>query len=251
MPLATIDSGALLEHIADACEAGRGGWVVTANLDILQTFVSREDDRTAYLAADVRVADGMPLVWAATVQGQPLPERIAGATLSLALIERAAARGWPVLLLGGAPGSAERAAARLGQTHPELMVVARSDLQFADPPSREQVAVALELSKSQGSRIVLVGLGSPKQELVIQHLREELSDAWFVGVGGTFGFMAGDVPRAPAALQRVGLEWAHRLAQDPRRLAYRYLVRNLPFMMRVLTQSAWQRWSSSRAGVRE
>lgn len=246
MPIAAIDSVGLLERVTAACGAGHGGWIVTANLDILQHFHQRADAREAYLAAEIRVADGMPLLWAARAQGDHLPERVAGSTFSPALIARAAQHGWPVLLLGGSPGSAERAAANLLGRFPNLDIRARSDLHFAEPPRREEITNARRLIEEHQSRIVLVGLGSPKQELVIRELRHGLSRVWFIGVGGTFGFLAGDLPRAPAALQSLGLEWAYRLAQEPRRLARRYLWRNLPFAVRLLTTSAIRGFRSHR-----
>lgn len=240
MPIDAVTSVGLLAHIATACSEGRGGWVVTANLDILQHFRGRSDAREAYLAADLRIADGMPLLWAARAQGESLPERVTGSTFSMALVELAAARGWELALLGGSPGTAERAAARLQTIVPGLRVSARSDLRFSEVPTPDQVQAALA-SLPTTVRIVLVGLGSPKQEFAIRALRPSLPKAWFVGVGGTFDFLAGEQSRAPTALQRVGLEWAYRLAREPRRLAHRYLVRNLPFLFLVLSSSTMRR----------
>jgi N-acetylglucosaminyldiphosphoundecaprenol N-acetyl-beta-D-mannosaminyltransferase len=243
MPIAALRSSELLDRIEAACERAEGGWVVTVNLDILQHFCSTQGADEAYLAADLRVADGMPLLWAARAQGDALPERVAGSTFSSALVERAAKHGWPVALLGGSPGSAERAADKLRSSLPGLRISARSDLRFAQPPSPAEVALARDALPAE-TRIVLVGLGSPKQELLIKAIKQSFPQAWFIGVGGTFGFLAGDQPRAPVLLQRAGLEWAYRLALEPRRLSHRYLVRNLPFLARVLALSVLRRWRS-------
>jgi N-acetylglucosaminyldiphosphoundecaprenol N-acetyl-beta-D-mannosaminyltransferase len=249
MPIEAVTSADLLEHIAAACLEGRGGWVVTANLDILQHFCGRSDAREAYLAADLRIADGMPLLWAARAQGESLPERVTGSTFSMALVEVAAARGWELALLGGSPGTAERAATRLKTMFAGLRVSARSDLRFSEVPTPDQVQEALG-SLPKNVRIVLVGLGSPKQEFAIRELRPSLPAAWFIGVGGTFDFLAGEQSRAPVALQRVGLEWAYRLAREPKRLAHRYLVRNLPFLFRVLGSSTLRRLRARGTGGR-
>jgi N-acetylglucosaminyldiphosphoundecaprenol N-acetyl-beta-D-mannosaminyltransferase len=88
---------------------------------------------------------------------------------------------------------------------------------------------------------VFVGLGFPKQEQLVARLVADLPAAWFVGCGAAIPFAAGDFKRAPAWVQRAGLEWAFRLASEPRRLAGRYLGRDLPFAVRLLAVSAWQR----------
>src|SRR5262249_7804430 len=106
-----------------------------------------------------------------------------------------------------------------------------------DASSRERVAAALEQS---GADLVLVALGSPKQEQLIADLRARLPRAWWIGIGISFSFVAGRVVRAPRWMQRLGLEWVHRLAQEPRRLARRYLVDGLPFAASLLAGSAWR-----------
>ena len=91
-----------------------------------------------------------------------------------------------------------------------------------------------------------MALGSPKQELLIEALRDALPQAWMFGCGITLSFMAGDIRRAPHWMQRAGLEWVHRLAQEPRRLGGRYLLQNLPFTLGQLLRAA----SSGRPGAR-
>jgi N-acetylglucosaminyldiphosphoundecaprenol N-acetyl-beta-D-mannosaminyltransferase len=97
--------------------------------------------------------------------------------------------------------------------------------------------------------IVYVALGFPKQERLISALREEFPATWFLGVGISLSFLCGQVARAPAWMIRLGLEWLHRLLQEPRRLARRYLVDDMPFAVRLFAQAAWQRLSRRR--VRE
>lgn len=241
MPLAVLSHDQLLAHISAALANSVGGWVVTANLDILLHFERNALAREAYLAADLRVADGMPLVWASRLQRSPLPERVAGSTLTVALAASAARAGWRVLLLGGSPGTAERAAEAWRKSHPELAVLGDSGHKFTSPPNDDEVQRAIDLVESHGSQIVLVGLGSPKQELLIQRMRSRLPGTWFVGVGGTFSFLAGDVTRAPVLLQGIGLEWLHRLVQDPKRLGKRYLLDNMPVFFRLMAASARKR----------
>jgi N-acetylglucosaminyldiphosphoundecaprenol N-acetyl-beta-D-mannosaminyltransferase len=243
MSIANLESDALLEHIVDSIAGGAGGWLVTANLDILLRHAEDPEARRAYSRASLRVADGMPLIWASRIQGQPLPERIAGSTFMYSVVEQCAARGWGVFLLGGAPGSAEDAAEVLREKYPGLTVEARSDLMFSAVPTLDQVDETAALLARQPWKVVLVGLGSPKQEHLIEQLRARVPSAWLIGVGGSFSFVSGRVARAPRWAQDHGLEWAHRLAQEPRRLARRYLVENLPFLGRLLANSVRKRFA--------
>jgi N-acetylglucosaminyldiphosphoundecaprenol N-acetyl-beta-D-mannosaminyltransferase len=197
--------------------------------------------RALYDLADVRVADGMPLLWAARLQGDPLPERVAGSTLVGQIAERAAVEGRSLYLLGGAPGASARAAEVLCQRLPALRVLGSSSPLLSDPPAPAEIApLAAELGRLRPD-LVLVGLGSPKQEKLIRELRPVLPGSWMMGVGISFSFLAGDVRRAPRWMQRTGLEWIHRLAQEPRRLARRYLVEDLPFSFALFAHAFRQR----------
>jgi N-acetylglucosaminyldiphosphoundecaprenol N-acetyl-beta-D-mannosaminyltransferase len=243
MPIVAATGEQFLSTVLAHLDAGSGGWVVTVNLDILLHFERDPRARQAYLAADLRVADGMPLVWASRIQGDRIPERIAGSTLSERLLQPCAEHGRPLLLLGGAPGSAERAAERCRTRFPTLDASGNSTLRFSPDPSPTELARAFQwlegrMGDLSRSSVVLVGLGSPKQELVIQEMRQRMPQTWFVGVGGSFGFLAGDVRRAPPWLQRVGLEWLFRLAQEPRRLGKRYLIEDAPFGCRLFLHAA-------------
>lgn len=243
MPLAPVRSGELLSLIERSLADGKGGWIVTANLDILRYFVSDALARKAYLAADLRVADGAPLVWAAALAGSPLPERVAGSSLCVPLAELCARRGYRLALVGGSPTSAERAADELRRRCAALNIEAESNLRFSGPPSSEEIAVAVKRFAEFVPDVVLVGLGSPKQEFVIEQLREIWPSAWFIGVGGSFSFIAGDVRRAPTFMQHAGLEWVHRMLLEPRRLGPRYLGHDLPLGVRLLACALKQRLS--------
>lgn len=241
MSLARLTEDGLLDHVFQALEAGRGGWVVTANLDFSRRHARDPEVRALYDAADVRVADGMPLVWASRLQGDPLPERVAGSSVAGRLAAEAARRGRSLYLLGGDPGHAEAAAARLVARHPGLRIAGTSSPFIGAPPSHAEVERIADDLRRTGPDVVLVAFGSPKQEYACRALRARFPATWFLGVGITLGFLAGDVARAPGWLQRAGLEWTHRLAQDPRRLARRYLVDGLPFAAELLGGAALRR----------
>lgn len=220
-------------HVMQSLARGHGGWIATANLDHLRRLQCRGDFRDAYENTTVVVADGMPVVWASRLQGTPVPERVAGSDLINSLSAGAAAAGFRVFLLGGDPGTADSAAVRLQAEHPGLEVVGTTCPAVGfERDERQMHALAQQLTSSRPD-IVFVALGSPKQELLIDRLRQRLPAAWWIGVGISFSFVAGDVRRAPRWLQRIGMEWAHRLMQEPRRLAGRYLWHGPLFMVRL------------------
>ncbi|MBC7170779.1 MAG: WecB/TagA/CpsF family glycosyltransferase [Polyangiaceae bacterium] len=233
MRLAHVRSEELLDHLFASLRHGVGGWIVTANLDILRRHELEPAAREAYEGADLRVADGMPLLWASALSGDPLPERVAGSTLTSELAARAAEEGRTLFLLGGAEGAALRARRVLEARHPSLRIVGHAAPVVSLPPTFEELAELEALVRESSPDICLVAFGSPKQEYVCRHLRTAFPRTWLMGVGVTLSFLAGDTPRAPEWMQRTGLEWLHRMAQDPERLVRRYLVDDLPFAFRL------------------
>ncbi|MEM8756755.1 MAG: WecB/TagA/CpsF family glycosyltransferase [Planctomycetota bacterium] len=231
---------ALNRIVADASD-GLGGWVVTPNLDILHKLVHDRSFVELIEPATLRLADGMPLVWASRLKGTPLPERVAGSDLIGRLSERAAGAGLSVFLLGGDEGMADAAAAELARRFPTLKVTGTLCPPFGFERDEAYMTRLVETLIEAGPAIVFVGLGCPKQERLIRILRKDLPSAWFLGIGISFSFLAGEVERAPGWLQRLGLEWAHRLVQEPRRLARRYLVVGIPFAVRLLSGSVLAR----------
>jgi N-acetylglucosaminyldiphosphoundecaprenol N-acetyl-beta-D-mannosaminyltransferase len=227
-----------VEYVLAELDAGHGGWVVTPNLDHLLRAGRDREFRELYSEATLRVVDGQTLVWALALQRTPVPERVAGSDLISRLSEGAAQRGRSVFLLGGNPGTARKAAEVLQQRYPGLEV-AGTDC----PPlgfDKDPLAMARLSRKIHHAEpdIVFVALGSPRQELVIRHLRHDRPEAWWLGVGISFSFLAGEVRRAPRWMQRCGLEWLHRVGQEPVRLFKRYFVDGLPFAAWLLLTSA-------------
>ena len=232
-----ITEGQVVRHVVDELEAGRGGMLLTPNVDILRQL-RRPALRDLAEQADLVVADGMPIVWASRLQGQPLPERVTGASLAQSLPAAAAAAGRSVYLLGGEKGVAAEAAARLAADVPGVRVAGH----HCPPHGFERDAARMDemlagLAAAQPD-LVLVGLGFPKQENLIGVLRRTLPHAWFVGCGGALTFLAGRVQRAPESMQRSGLEWVHRLAMEPRRMARRYLVDDIPYAAGLFARAA-------------
>ncbi len=242
-----------MDGVLDAIEASVAGAraggrarplaVFSANVDMI-VRAARDAPFAADLGAgDVILPDGVPVLWMARGLGHRLPERVAGVDLVSALAARASRRGWSIFLLGARPGVARRAAERLARASPGLRIagmLAPPEGFERDPFERARAAQAVRAS---GPDVVLVALGAPRQERWILSERERLGAPVLVAVGGALDMLAGERRRAPWPLQRAGLEWAWRIAQEPRRLGRRYLVEDaaiLPLYARAL----WRRYLS-------
>jgi N-acetylglucosaminyldiphosphoundecaprenol N-acetyl-beta-D-mannosaminyltransferase len=229
MRVAVLDRLEVEELICNRLRDGRGGWLVTANLEYLRQIRADPVVRGLVSRADVVVADGMPLVWAASLVGRPLRERVAGSDLIWTLSRRAATMGLSVYLLGGPHGAAQSAADKLERMYDGLRVCGAWAPEVARVPDRQQAREVAQRLADARADIVFVGLGFPKQDLLIDSIRDECPGMWFVGCGVSIEFAAGLVPRAPMYLQRVGLEWVYRLRQEPRKLFARYIIHDVPF----------------------
>lgn len=239
---AKITQEGLIALVLRAAGDGRGGWIVTANTDYLHRYVTDPSMPELLEAADVVVADGVPLLWSAAISGSPLPERVAGSDLVHRLAGAAAGSGLSLYLLGGAPGAAEGAARRLRADFPSLRIAGHASPRVTDPPTPQEIATIERQLAACSPGIVYVALGSPKQDRLIVALRERMPGVWWIGVGVSLSFLAGGIPRAPRWMQRVGLEWLHRMLQEPGRLWRRYLVADLPFAARLLWRSTLARF---------
>lgn len=231
----------MVRRVVAALAAGYGGQIVTPNVDILRRVLRDKESRDHVTSASIVVADGKPLVWASRFAGRPLPARVTGADLIWSLSAALADRGRSVFLLGGRPGIAHRARWVLRQRTPALEVAGVLSPPFGFDTRPEQFEAVCDEVVASRPDLVYVGLGFPKQERVIARLRPRLPSTWFLGCGAAIGFVAGAHQRAPRWMQQAGLEWAHRLGAEPRRLMTRYLVHDLPFALRLLATSARER----------
>ncbi len=242
-----ITESEVVAVVREAVAAGRGGRIITPNIDILRQAQVNERVRAYLDDADLIVADGMPLVWASKLSGTPLPERVAGSSLIRSLSEGLGRDGRSIFVIGGNPATptaadgATRAAARLAEDCPGLRVAGTLCPEYGFERDEEVYAEFRAAVREASPDLVFVGLGFPKQEKVITRLRADLPKAWFIGCGAAVNFVAGDVDRAPRWMQRTGLEWAHRLGTEPRRLAGRYLRHDAPYALRLLAGSATRR----------
>jgi N-acetylglucosaminyldiphosphoundecaprenol N-acetyl-beta-D-mannosaminyltransferase len=235
----------VVEVVRKAWAGGEGGSIVPVNVDVARA-VSRDDTLAELVAkGSLVVADGMPLVWAARIKGEKLPERVAGSSLIFQLSAAAAADAKSVYLLGGAEGVPEQAAEALVRRFANLRIAGTQSPEFGFDQSERAARQAVAAVLAAAPDLVFVGLGFPRQERLIEQLRQERPEVWCLACGGGISMAAGVVRRASPLIQRLGFEWAHRLILEPRRLAGRYLRDDLPFALALLARSAAQRFKRS------
>lgn len=186
--------------------------------------------------------DGMPLVWLARQLGHPEVTRVYGPDLLLAVCEAGRATGLRHYFYGGAPGVADELVRRLSARFPGLAVAGTESPPYRPLTAEEFTALQARIAAAAAD-VVWVGLGTPKQDRFMADAWSRLDAGVLIGVGAAFDFHSGRLRQAPRWTQRSGLEWLFRLGQEPRRLAYRYLVYNPLFVLRVLAQLAgWKRY---------
>jgi exopolysaccharide biosynthesis WecB/TagA/CpsF family protein len=212
--------------------------VMYANAHTLNIAAADERLRSVLNESDLVLNDGSGVGMAARLRGLPFHENLNGSDFNLRLLRTAAAEGWRVFLLGGRPGVAEWAAASIRAELPSLDV-AGARHGFARDPAGDAAAV-----RASGADILLVALGNPRQELWLADRFAESGALLGVGVGAFLDFQAGVVPRAPRWMNRLGIEWTHRLAREPGRLWRRYLLGNPLFLYRVLSELTSRRRDS-------
>jgi N-acetylglucosaminyldiphosphoundecaprenol N-acetyl-beta-D-mannosaminyltransferase len=229
-----LSEAELLTRMDQAIVRRVGGWVVTANVDILRNAARDPRSRGLIESADLVVADGAPLVWASRLAGRPFPERVTGADLLWTMSETVARRGGSVFVLGGLPGAAEACAAALSAAYPGLGIAGTLCPPFGfdrDPGALAEICATVAAARPT---LVLVAMGFPRQEQLIEKLRAVHPTGWYLGCGAAVNFAAGSITRAPEWMQRHGLEWLHRVAREPRRLGSRYLRQGIPFALSLL-----------------
>ncbi len=223
----------------DWIDSGDGGRVATANLDFLA--LARKDTHLRQLLGSCHlvVADGAPVAWLARLAGSRRTRRTGGVDLVTALLESSEAReGLRVALYGATPEVGQEARRVIEARHPNARVVAVMSPPFRDRTPLEEAQDCREL-QAAAPELVLVALGCPKQEHVISRYYDAIPSALWLGVGGTLDIIAGRRRRAPRLLQRLGLEWFARFAQEPGRLWRRYFLRDLPFFVAVAPRCLW------------
>lgn len=212
----------------------RPRYVCTGNLDHLVLAERDPEFRATYKKADLVVADGAPVVWlsrlAASAEAAALPERVAGSDLFWELARASGESNLRLFFLGGLPGSAARAAEMVERRFPNARVAGTYCPPLATFDTEDERATIRRIVRQAAPDVLFVALGAPKQEKWIAANKDLLGVPVSIGIGGALEMAAGVRRRAPAWLQRTGLEWLYRFAQEPKRLFRRYFVDDLPYL---------------------
>ena len=228
----------LLSTISEWASEHRTRRVMYVNAHVVNQSRTAPGLRDALGRADLVYCDGYGVRMAARVLGRPVPHRMTGADWIWDLARLCQASGHPLYLLGSEPPLAREAAARLRSLYPDLDVVGAHHGFFALGSDHNERVI--EDINAHQPRIVLVGMGTPKQELWVDHYADRLEGAVVWTVGALFDYVSGRTPRAPRWLADNGLEWIFRLAIEPQRMWRRYLLGNPVFIKRVLGEARRQ-----------
>jgi N-acetylglucosaminyldiphosphoundecaprenol N-acetyl-beta-D-mannosaminyltransferase len=239
MRLAPLNVEGAVAWITQRADAGRPSVVVTPNIHHLHQWATVPSARRVLDAADLQLADGWPLVVASHVLGQPLPERIAGIDLVGQLVDGDFE--FSLAILGGPEETAHLLAERARGTN-RVVLIDTLSAGWERPERRQELLARLEEAQPN---LVLIGIGAPRQEQLADELRDAVRGP-ILCCGAAIEVLAGYTPRAPRLLQRYRLEWAFRLAIEPRRLLGRYLVSGVTFL-RLLAAETFSRRVLSRA----
>ena len=224
----------------------RARYVCTGNLDHLVIAERDPDFRSTYRKADLVIADGAPVVWLSRIAsrstGGPLPERVAGSDLFWELGRVSGEANLRLFFLGGCPGSAAKAAEIVERRYPGARIAGTYCPPLETFETRDEQARIRRIVRQAAPDILLVAFGAPKQEKWMAANKDLLGVPVSIGVGGSFELAAGIRRRAPRWLQRSGLEWLYRFAQEPKRLFQRYFVDDLPYLAGAAARAVVQRF---------
>jgi N-acetylglucosaminyldiphosphoundecaprenol N-acetyl-beta-D-mannosaminyltransferase len=201
----------VLDQIGRWIRSGESHQIATVNPEFVMAARTDPAFRHALEKADLRVADGIGLLWAARLLGDRLPERVTGSDLVPLIARAGAVQGWTLFLLGAAPGVAERTAAILTERYPGIGVAGT----YGGSPADVEAAGIVQRIRQAAPDVLLVAYGAPHQDVWIARHGHDLEVPVMMGVGGAFDHVAGLRRRAPGWVQRIHLEWLFRLVTQP------------------------------------
>lgn len=235
----TAEPAVLLRKITGFAAGPGKHRVMYVNAHVLNQSIEVPELRRSLLAADMVYCDGYGVRLAAKAIGEPIPERMTGADWVWGLAPLCEAAGYSLYLLGSEPDSAAEAAAALRRWYPRLRLAGHHHGYFAlDGPHNERVIEHIAAARPD---ILMVGMGTPKQEVWVEQELERIEARVIWTVGSLFDYISGRMPRAPHWLSDNGLEWIYRLGLEPRRMWRRYLLGNPIFLRRVMTEARRRR----------
>lgn len=235
-----LTMGETVVEVERIVEAGVPTQHVVINASKVNLMEADPELREIVNACPLVNADGASIVWAARVLGVPLRERVTGIDLFLRLVELAPKKGWGVYLFGAKEEVVQRVRSIFEEKYPGIRIVGARNGYFTEA---DEPAIVADMAAS-GADLMFVAFSSPKKEYWVHKYLEQVGIPFVMGVGGSFDVVAGVTARAPAWMQRCGLEWLYRFLQEPGRLWRRYVVGNARFVALVI------RYRFSRKGNR-
>ena len=232
-PFDAITFPGTVEAIRNAVMKKKRVQIVPGSIDSVMKSKRDPVFREELLKADLVVADGVPIVWASSLLGDPIQGRVSGTDLVWSCAEVSAETGCTVAMIGGGEGVAGRAADKMQEKYPTSRLYAIST---PFPLGKKENEDLVRDIKAIDAKIVLVALGAPRQERWVQSYLERCEACVGIGIGSAFDIICGDKPRAPNWMKDNGMEWLYRLKQDPKRLGRRYLVEDSPFLFHLAVE---------------
>ncbi len=243
LPLAaTTYTNAVAWILARAYQCDEAFAVEAANTHVAALARTDAEFGKAMRRFDLICPDGMPLVWALNSQLPPhekLTNRVYGPTLMLETLKATEGKSsdYKHFLLGGKPDTLEKLTRHFAERFPSVSIAGSHSPPFGDWPAEEYATITHKI-RSSGANLIWVGLGCPKQEHWIAANKDRLPPGVYFGIGAAFAFHAGEVRQAPQLVQKLGMEWAYRVAMEPRRLFKRYFTYNSLFLYHLLRDHA-------------
>ncbi|MBB5185709.1 N-acetylglucosaminyldiphosphoundecaprenol N-acetyl-beta-D-mannosaminyltransferase [Faecalicoccus acidiformans] len=213
-----------VEYIDTMIQHKKKGYVVTPNVDFIVRMEKDVQFQKIVENADLIVTDGKPLIWISKKIKTPIKEKISGSDLSPNIFRLAAKKGYTVFLLGGKEGVAEKAKMNMELKYPGINIVGVYSPPFGFEKNLKEVNRINEMINNLSPDILLVCLGSPKQEMFIAKNINKYEACVSLAVGATIDFEAGTIKRAPKWISNIGMEWFYRFLKEPKRLFKRYFV---------------------------
>ena len=240
LKLACTDYQGAAEWVMEHSTKGEVIAVEAANTHVAALSKHKKHFRNAMEKFDLVVPDGMPLVWVMNAKlkaEEKLKDRVYGPSLMLEVLKATeGSKEHSHFFLGGAQSTLDKLHQRFDDEFPKTNIAGSYSPPYGDWPEDEFDRIKSKIEES-GANLIWVCFGCPKQEQWIADHKEDLPAGVYFGIGAAFAFHAGEVSQAPALLQNNGLEWAYRLAAEPRRLFKRYLVHNSLFLYYLLQDS--------------
>ena len=210
-----------LKDYVSIMRGDRSAYWVTANVDFATRAPTDPVLKDLVFHADRVFCDGLPLVWLSKLFGRPLPERVAGSDMVPLLLETSASKGYRIYFLGSDEATLAKASKIATERYPGLEIAGHHSPPFAHVHEWDNEHIVADIQATDAD-LVLVAVGSPKQERWISGYFDQTGAKLAIGIGASLDFIAGSQTRAPRWIQRVGFEWLWRMLTDPKRLAKRY-----------------------------